>query len=59
MVHLLRRVGGVHRQGVHCDFCHKIADVRSDRVGLDHTLVAFIHPKSTGRVLIELVEEDA
>ncbi len=32
----LRRVGGVHRQGVHCDFCHKIADVRTDQVGLDH-----------------------
>ena len=32
----LRKTSGVHRQGVHCDFCHKIADVRIDQVGLDH-----------------------
>jgi len=32
----LRNTRGVARQGVHCDFCHKIAEVSIDRVGYDH-----------------------
>ncbi|MBS0208249.1 MAG: carboxypeptidase regulatory-like domain-containing protein [Planctomycetes bacterium] len=32
----LRQVQGVARQGVHCDFCHKIAEVDVTRVGLNH-----------------------
>jgi hypothetical protein len=30
----LRLVQGVDRQGVHCDFCHKIVDAPTDKVGL-------------------------
>ena len=32
----LRKTSGVDRQGVHCDFCHKVADVSVEHVGLDH-----------------------
>lgn len=32
----LRDVKGVASHGVHCDFCHKIADVRRDEFGLRH-----------------------
>ena len=29
-------VEGVHSKGVHCDFCHKIADVSEEYLGLSH-----------------------
>lgn len=32
----LREVKGVAGQGVHCDYCHKIAEVPRGRVGLTH-----------------------
>ncbi|MCS6851440.1 MAG: hypothetical protein NZ700_09775 [Gemmataceae bacterium] len=32
----LRQVEGVAARGVHCDFCHKIADVWADSQGLTH-----------------------
>ena len=32
----LRRASGVHRQGVHCDYCHKVSDVATKDVGIDH-----------------------
>jgi hypothetical protein len=30
----IRETRGVHRRGVHCDFCHKVADAAVDRRGL-------------------------
>jgi hypothetical protein len=32
----LRQVSGVARHGVHCDYCHKIAEVGAGTVGLTH-----------------------
>ncbi|GIW79390.1 MAG: hypothetical protein KatS3mg105_1197 [Gemmatales bacterium] len=32
----LRKAKGVDRRGVHCDFCHKVADVDERRIGLTH-----------------------
>ncbi|HEV3084461.1 MAG TPA: multiheme c-type cytochrome [Gemmataceae bacterium] len=32
----LRKAAGVARQGVHCDYCHKIADVEKVQFGLTH-----------------------
>ncbi len=37
----IRKADGVHACGVHCDFCHKIADARLDRVGLEHGRFAY------------------
>lgn len=31
-----RKLDGVHARGVHCDYCHKIADAATDRLGLEH-----------------------
>jgi hypothetical protein len=31
-----RKLDGVHARGVHCDYCHKIADTSTDRLGLEH-----------------------
>jgi hypothetical protein len=32
----LRKVQGVHARGVHCDFCHKVAEASTDGLGLTH-----------------------
>jgi hypothetical protein len=32
----LRRVNGVSARGVHCDYCHKIAEVADGPIGLSH-----------------------
>lgn len=32
----LRKVAGVAAQGVHCDYCHKVADVENGPIGLQH-----------------------
>lgn len=32
----LRKVAGVAAQGVHCDYCHKVADVETGPIGLQH-----------------------
>ncbi len=32
----LRKLSGVARRGVHCDYCHKIADVDGGTIGLTH-----------------------
>ncbi|MCS6977861.1 MAG: carboxypeptidase-like regulatory domain-containing protein [Gemmatales bacterium] len=37
----IRQADGVHALGVHCDFCHKIADARLDRLGLEHGRYAY------------------
>jgi hypothetical protein len=37
----IRNADGVHAHGVHCDFCHKIADARLDRLGLEHGRFAY------------------
>jgi hypothetical protein len=37
----LRRVTGVAAQGVHCDYCHKIADVDNEQIGLTHGRFGF------------------
>lgn len=31
-----RRAAGVASQGVHCDFCHKVMDVSTERLGKEH-----------------------
>jgi hypothetical protein len=31
-----RKLNGVHATGIHCDYCHKIADVSTDKLGLEH-----------------------
>jgi hypothetical protein len=31
-----RRLKGVAARGVHCDYCHKIAEVRTDKLGTEH-----------------------
>jgi hypothetical protein len=31
-----RKLDGVHARGVHCDYCHKIADVSTAKLGLEH-----------------------
>ncbi len=36
LVRDLRTAGGVAREGVHCDFCHKIAEVSVEGVGVNH-----------------------
>lgn len=36
-----RKVDGIHRRGVHCDYCHKIADAPLDRLGLEHGRFAY------------------
>lgn len=63
---LAKRGEGVHHVALSVDDLHaevdrlKAAGVRmiddAPRPGAEHTLVAFIHPASTGGVLIELVE---
>ncbi len=42
-----RKLSGVAARGVHCDFCHKIADAPTDRLGLDHGRFAYrlLRPK--------------
>ena len=32
----LRLAGGTAARGVHCDYCHKIADASNDQIGLTH-----------------------
>ena len=32
----LRQVEGVAREGVHCDFCHKVQQVRPETIGMAH-----------------------
>jgi hypothetical protein len=32
----LRRAAGVTARGIHCDFCHKVADVALENLGLTH-----------------------
>lgn len=31
-----RKLDGVHARGVHCDYCHKIADVSTEKLGVEH-----------------------
>jgi hypothetical protein len=31
-----RKLDGVHARGVHCDYCHKISEVSTDKLGLEH-----------------------
>lgn len=47
----LRQTDGLHALGVHCDFCHKIAEARTDRLGLEHGRYAYdlLRPR-TGQV---------
>jgi hypothetical protein len=46
----LRRLSGVARQGVHCDYCHKIADVGDGTIGLTHGRfnLRLLRPKQVG-----------
>ena len=37
----IRDIQGVAAEGVHCDFCHKIKDVRLDDVGLTHGVFGY------------------
>ena len=32
----IRDISGVAKHGVHCDFCHKVKDVRLDNLGITH-----------------------
>jgi hypothetical protein len=32
----IRNAGGIAAQGVHCDYCHKIADVGDGKLGISH-----------------------
>jgi hypothetical protein len=32
----LRKIGGTEAQGVHCDFCHKVAKTSTEKVGYTH-----------------------
>ncbi len=43
-----RKLSGVHAQGVHCDYCHKIADAPIDKLGLEHGRYAYrlLRPKT-------------
>lgn len=43
----LRQVTGVSARGIHCDYCHKIADTSTDKIGLTHGRFAhnLIRPK--------------
>src|SRR5262249_12926542 len=36
-----RKIDGVHARGVHCDFCHKIAEARTTKLGLEHGRFAY------------------
>jgi hypothetical protein len=57
----LRQVAGVHRQGVHCDFCHKIADVSIDEVGLNHGRFAmtFLRPNDEHQIFFGPLDDVA
>jgi hypothetical protein len=37
----LRKLSGIHAQGVHCDYCHKIGDTNTERLGLEHGRYAY------------------
>jgi cytochrome c554/c'-like protein len=43
-----RKLDGVHVRGVHCDYCHKIADAATDKLGLEHGRFAhtLLRPKN-------------
>jgi hypothetical protein len=47
----LRKVSGVATRGVHCDYCHKVADVGDGTVGLKHGRfnLPLLRPASVGR----------
>jgi hypothetical protein len=47
----LRRASGVHAEGVHCDFCHKVAEVQPEPIGLKHGRFAMtlIRPADRGQ----------
>jgi hypothetical protein len=57
----LRQVAGVDRLGVHCDLCHKIADVSVDEVGIDHGRFAmtFLRPNDEHQVFFGPLEDVA
>ncbi|HET6880333.1 MAG TPA: multiheme c-type cytochrome [Pirellulales bacterium] len=48
----LRRVADVDRQGVHCDFCHKVSATTVEHVGLNHGRFAMslLRPAGEGQV---------
>jgi hypothetical protein len=47
----LRAVRGVDALGIHCDFCHKITEVQTAQVGLNHGRFAMRHVRpSRGQV---------
>ncbi len=56
----LRRTSGVERLGVHCDFCHKIADVSVDHAGLDHGRFALrlVRPVPGREVFFGSIDDD-
>ncbi|MCR4412739.1 MAG: hypothetical protein NUV77_09980, partial [Thermoguttaceae bacterium] len=56
----LRKIGGVAREGVHCDYCHKVADVTLDQLGLDHGRFAtrLLRPASGHQVFFGPVDDD-
>jgi hypothetical protein len=43
-----RKLKGVHALGIHCDYCHKIANARTDKLGLEHGRFALdlLRPKA-------------
>ncbi len=56
----LRKTGGVAREGVHCDYCHKVAEVTLDQLGLDHGRFAtrLLRPASGQQVFFGPVDDD-
>ncbi len=65
---LEKRGGGIHHIAVETDDIHKaLAKLKAEgarlidetpRIGAEGCLVAFVHPASTGGVLLELVQEN-
>ena len=56
----LRRVEGVHGQGIHCDFCHKITDVRTDNLGYEfgRFAVKLLRPQPGRQVFFGSLDDD-
>jgi hypothetical protein len=56
----LRKIGGVAREGVHCDYCHKVADVTLAQLGLDHGRFAtrLLRPVSGQQFFFGPVDDD-
>jgi len=65
--YLEKKGGGIHHVALHVDDCAAaVAQLKAlgvkmvdevPRVGAHQTLIAFVHPESTGGILLELVQE--